>query len=84
MRIGPLRGIPVRVAAVFAPVERLGLIVVDEEHEQSYQSEHFPQYDAREIAISRCKREGAALVLASATPSILTFARMERGDYTLL
>ena len=71
-------------SAVFAPVENLGLIVVDEEHEQSYQSEHFPQYDAREIAASRAKREGAALVLASATPSMLSFARMERGDYTLL
>ena len=71
-------------SAVFAPVEDLGLVVVDEEHEQSYQSEHFPQYDAREIAASRARREGAALVLASATPSILSFARMERGDYTLL
>jgi len=71
-------------SAVFAPVENPGLIVVDEEHEQSYQSEHFPQYDAREIALSRAKREGATLLLASATPSILSFARMERGDYTLL
>lgn len=71
-------------SAVFAPVENLGLIVADEEHESSYQSEHFPQYDAREIALSRAKREGAALVLASATPSMLSFARMERGDYTLL
>ena len=71
-------------SAVFAPVERLGLIVCDEEHESSYQSEHFPQYDARKIAESRCAREGAALVLASATPSILSFARMERGDLTLL
>ena len=65
---------------MFAPVERLGLIVVDEEHEQSYQSEHFPQYDAREIALSRARREKAVVILASATPSILTFARMERGD----
>ncbi|MBR1606693.1 MAG: primosomal protein N' [Clostridia bacterium] len=71
-------------SAVFAPLDRLGLIVVDEEHEQSYQSEHFPQYDARHVAESRCKREGAVLVLASATPSILSFARMERGDLTLL
>ena len=84
IRLGRARVVIGARSAVFAPVERLGLIVVDEEHEQSYQSEHFPQYDAREIAISRCKREGAALVLASATPSILTFARMERGEYTLL
>lgn len=71
-------------SAVFAPVERLGIIIADEEHEQSYQNEHYPQYDAREMAASRARREGAVLVLASATPSMLTFARMERGDYTLL
>ena len=84
IRLGRARVVIGARSAVFAPVDRLGLIVCDEEHESSYQSEHFPQYDAREIAESRCKREGAALVLASATPSILSFARMERGDLTLL
>ena len=71
-------------SAVFAPVEHLGLIVVDEEHEPSYQAENAPAYDAREIALSRAGREGAALLLASATPSILSFAKASRGDYTLL
>ena len=84
IRLGRARVVIGARSAVFAPVDRLGLIVCDEEHEGSYQSEHFPQYDAREIAESRCRREGAALVLASATPSILSFARMERGDLTLL
>ena len=71
-------------SAVFAPVERLGLIVVDEEHEPSYQAENAPAYDAREIALSRAGREGAAVILASATPSILSFAKAVRGDYMLL
>ena len=71
-------------SAVFSPVQSLGLIVVDEEHESSYFSDHHPRYDAREVALSRIRREGACLVLASATPSILSFARARRGDYILL
>ena len=71
-------------SAVFAPCEHLGLIVVDEEHETTYLSDRHPRYDAREVAEWRCDREGAALVLASATPSILSFARARRGDLTLL
>ena len=71
-------------SAVFAPVERLGLIVVDEEHEPSYLAENAPSYDARDIALSRAKREGAVVILASATPSILSFAKATRGDYMLL
>ena len=71
-------------SAVFAPTENLGLIVVDEEHESTYLSDHHPRYDAREVAESRCAREGASLILASATPSVLSFARARRGDYMLL
>ena len=71
-------------SAVFSPVQKLGLIVVDEEHESTYFSDHHPRYDAREVAVSRCGREGATLILASATPSILSFARARRGDYMLL
>lgn len=71
-------------SAVFAPVEKLGLVVVDEEHEQSYYSDKHPRYDAREVAESRCKREGATLLLSSATPSVLSFAKARRGDYVLL
>jgi len=71
-------------SAVFSPARDLGLIVVDEEHENTYFSDHHPRYDAREIAMARCEREHATLILASATPSILSFARARRGDYMLL
>ena len=71
-------------SAVFSPVRELGLIVVDEEHESTYLSDHHPRYDAREVALSRCEREKATLILASATPSVLSFAKARRGDYMLL
>ena len=71
-------------SAVFSPVRKLGLIVVDEEHESTYFSDHHPRYDAREVALSRCERERATLILASATPSVLSFAKARRGDYMLL
>lgn len=71
-------------SAVFAPVTDLGLLIIDEEHEPSYQAENNPRYDAREVAALRAKREGASLLLASATPSILSFAKAQRGDYMLL
>ncbi len=71
-------------SAIFAPVENLGVIIVDEEHEQTYFSDRFPQYDAREVAVSRGKRENAVVVLASATPSIFSYAMCRRGDYTLV
>ncbi len=71
-------------SAIFAPTEGLGLVVVDEEHEQTYLSDRHPRYDAREVAAFRCREEGATLVLSSATPSILSFAKARRGDYTLL
>ena len=71
-------------SAVFAPVERLGAILIDEEHEPSYLNEQTPQYDAREIAVRRAARENALCVMGSATPSIYAFAMARRGDYTLL
>ncbi len=84
IRLGKARVVIGARSAVFAPVERLGLIVVDEEHEQTYLSDKHPRYDARKVAKSRCEREGAALVLSSATPSVLSFAMAQRGDYTLV
>lgn len=71
-------------SAVFAPVEHLGLIVIDEEHEGTYVSDRHPRYDAREVAASRCTREGATLLLASATPSITSFQKARQGEYRLL
>ncbi len=84
IRLGKARVVIGARSAVFAPVDKLGLIIVDEEHEGSYLSEHVPAYDAREVAQSRCARESAVLLLASATPSILSFAKAQRGDYMLL
>lgn len=84
IRLGRARIVIGARSAIFAPVESLGAVIVDEEHEQTYLSDRFPRYDAREIAISRGKREGAAVVLASATPSIYSYAMCRRGDYTLI
>ena len=71
-------------SAIFAPLSNLGLVIIDEEHEQSYQSESTPQYDAREVAKLRCAEEHACLVLASATPSLRSYALALRGDLKLL
>ncbi len=71
-------------SAIFAPVENLGLIVVDEEHETTYQSDRHPQYDARHIAKLRVKNEGGIYVLSSATPSIKSFAMALHGNLTLI
>ncbi|MBE0600619.1 MAG: primosomal protein N', partial [Firmicutes bacterium] len=71
-------------SAVFAPLANLGLIVIDEEHEQSYLSDRHPRYDARKVAQSRAGREGATLLLSSATPSIQSFSQAQSGDYTLV
>ena len=84
IRLGQARVVVGARSAIFAPVEKLGLIVIDEEHEQTYLSDKHPRYDARRVAALRCENEGAALVLSSATPSILSFAKARRGDYTLV
>ncbi|SFU56967.1 primosomal protein N' [Alicyclobacillus macrosporangiidus] len=66
-------------SAVFAPVENLRLIIVDEEHEPSYKQEESPRYDAREVARWRMERCGGTLVLGSATPSLQAMHEVERG-----
>ncbi|MBO5517411.1 MAG: primosomal protein N' [Firmicutes bacterium] len=71
-------------SAVFAPFDKLGLIVIDEEHESSYKSESGAKYDAMEVAMKRAKAHGAALVLGSATPSATDFYRSEQGIFQRL
>ncbi len=84
IRRGDVRVVIGARSAIFAPLENLGLVIIDEEHEQSYIADNTPRYDARELARWRCGHEGAALLLASATPSMRSFAMAGRGDLTLL
>ena len=71
-------------SALFTPFPNLGLIVIDEEHENTYKSEQVPRYHARETAIKRAQIEGASVILGSATPSLEAYYRAEKGDYRLL
>ena len=71
-------------SAVFAPVQNLGLIVVDEEHESTYRQQESPYYNARDVAIVRAQKESAAVVLGSATPSLESFHNARGGKYQLL
>lgn len=71
-------------SALFTPFPNLGLIVIDEEHENTYKSEQTPRYHARETAEARAKMEGASVVLGSATPSMESMYRAKNGSYRLL
>ena len=71
-------------SAIFAPVEPLGLIIVDEEHEHTYKQEEAPRYHARDVAIMRGQMEGAVTVLGSATPSLESYYNCEQGKFTRL
>ncbi len=71
-------------SALFTPFPKLGIIIIDEEHEPSYRSESVPRYHARETAAKRASLEGAKLVLGSATPSVEAYYGAERGAYHLL
>lgn len=68
-------------SALFAPVDNLGVIVLDEEHEPSFKQESSPRYHAREVAVERARRSGAVCILGSATPSLETWDRARRGEY---
>ena len=70
-------------SAVFAPVQQLGLLIVDEEQEHSYKSENSPRYHAREAALYRGAKEGALVLLGSATPSVETMYLARQGAYAL-
>ncbi len=71
-------------SAVFAPLANLGAIIVDEEHESTYKQGEAPRYHAREVALIRARREGAVVVLGSATPSLETWNNAGRGRHHLL
>ena len=71
-------------SAVFAPCVRLGLIIMDEEHENSYKSGQTPRYHARQVAQKRCQMNGVSLIMGSATPSLEAWNMMERGLITRL
>ena len=71
-------------SAIFTPLENLGIIIIDEEHEQSYISESNPRYDTHEIAEFRRKYNNSILLLGSATPSIESYAKALDGEYTLV
>lgn len=70
-------------SALFTPFSNLGIIIIDEEHEGTYKSENMPKYHAREVAEEMAKRWGAALVLGSATPSLESYQKAQKGEYRL-
>ena len=71
-------------SAIFAPAQNLGIIIIDEEHDNSYKSESNPRYNAKEIAKKICEEDNIPLVLGSATPDISTFYKTTQGKVTLL
>ena len=71
-------------SAIFAPLDNIGMIVIDEEHEHTYKSESDPKYHARDIASYRCGRHRALMLLASATPALESFYKAKSGAYTLV
>ena len=71
-------------SAIFAPLSDIGMIVIDEEHEHTYKSESDPKYHARDVASYICGRDGALLLLASATPSLESYYKAKRGIYTMV
>jgi primosomal protein N' (replication factor Y) (superfamily II helicase) len=84
VRNGEARVVVGTRSAVFAPLKNLGLIIVDEEQENSYKQEETPRYHGRDVAIVRAKMEGAIALLGSATPSLETYHHARSGKYELL
>ena len=71
-------------SAIFAPTRRLGLIVIDEEHESTFKQETTPRYHARDVAVMRARLQNIPILLGSATPSLESWHNAQRGQYTLL
>ncbi len=71
-------------SAVFAPLKNIGVIIIDEEHEQSYKADKSPRYHAREVAFIRARQHGAIVLMASATPLVESYYKAKSGEYTLL
>lgn len=71
-------------SAVFAPIKDLGIIIVDEEHENTYKQEETPRYHARDVAVMRGRLEGCPVILGSATPSVESYRNVKSGKYRLL
>ncbi len=84
VRHGQARVVVGTRSAVFAPLENVGLVIVDEEQESSYKQEESPRYQGRDVAIYRAKLEGAVALLGSATPSLESFHHARTGKYELL
>jgi primosomal protein N' (replication factor Y) len=84
VRHGEARVVVGTRSAVFAPLENLGLIIVDEEQESSFKQEETPRYHGRDVAIVRAKMENAVALLGSATPSLETYHHARNGKYELL
>jgi primosomal protein N' (replication factor Y) len=83
-RRGEVRVVVGTRSAVFAPLEKLGLLIVDEEQDSSYKQEDAPRYNGRDVAVMRAKLEGAVALLGSATPSLESFHHAREGKYKLL
>jgi len=83
-RRGEVRVVLGTRSAVFAPLENLGVIIVDEEHETSYKQEETPRYHGRDVAVVRAQLAKALVVLGSATPSLESYANAQKGKYQLL
>lgn len=71
-------------SAIFAPLENLGVIIIDEEHDASYASESAPRYNTFDVALLRAKKNGCKLVLGSATPAVETYKRASEGEFSLI
>ena len=84
IRAGEARVVVGTRSGIFAPVQNLGLVIVDEEHDQSYKQEEAPRYNGRDIAVVRARAANATIILGSATPSLETRQNADRAKYRLL